>query len=180
VQYITNGTAGADQSGVGLVFSKQRPPLRIITLALAYDQFTIPPEAPDHRLEARGVLGKDAMLLSLFPNMHLRGKRFEYDVIHTGNSASHEPEPEIEVLLRVNYDLRWQTNYHLAEPRLLKAGTNLRVVGWYDNSPNNPHNPDPNASVGAGDQARDEVLLGFFDVSVPASLGKHSNLIRQQ
>lgn len=180
VQYITNGTAGADQSSIGLVFSKQEPPQRVVTLALADDQFTIPPEASDYRVEAHGVLATDAVLLSLFPNMHLRGKGFEYDVIHTGNAYSHEPGVQVEILLRVNYDLRWQTNYHLAEPRLLKAGTKLRVVGWYDNSPTNPHNPDPNASVKAGEQARDEVLLGFFDVSVPASLGKRSNLIRQQ
>lgn len=179
-QYISNGTAGVDQSSLGLVFSKQKPPQRVVTLALANDQFTIPPEASDYRVEAHGVLGTDAVLLSLFPNMHLRGKGFEYDVIRTGNASSHEPEAQIEALLRVNYDLRWQTNYHLAEPRLLKAGTKLRVVGWYDNSPSNPHNPDPNASVKAGEQARDEVLLGFFDVSVPASSGKHNNLIRQQ
>jgi hypothetical protein len=179
-QYITNGIAGADQSSIGLVFSKQRPPQRVATLALANDQFTIPPEASDYRVEAHGVLETDAVLLSLFPNMHLRGKGFEYDVIHTANAYSHEPGAQIEILLRVNYDLRWQTNYHLAEPRLLKAGMKLRVVGWYDNSPTNPHNPDPNASVKTGEQARDEVLLGFFDVSVPASLGKRSNLIRQQ
>jgi hypothetical protein len=179
-QYITNGTAGADQSSIGLVFSKQEPPQRVVTLALADDQFTIPPEASDYRVEAHGVLGTDAVLLSLFPNMHLRGKSFEYDLIHTGDASSYKPETQIEILLRVNYDLRWQTNYHLAEPRLLKAGTKLRVVGWYDNSPNNPHNPDPSASVKAGDQARDEVLLGFFDVSVPASPVKLNNLIRRQ
>lgn len=180
VQYITNGTAGADQSSIGLVFSKQKPPQRVVTLALANDEFTIPPGASDYRVEARGVLGSDAVLLSLFPNMHLRGKGFEYDVIHTGKASSYTPEAQIEILLRVNYDLRWQTNYHLAEPVLLKAGTKLRVVGWYDNSLNNPHNPDPNVSVKAGDQSRDEVLLGFFDVSVPASYGKRGNLIRQQ
>jgi hypothetical protein len=180
LQYITNGTAGADQSSVGLVFSKQEPPQRVVTLALANDQFTIPPEASDYRVEAHGVLGKDAVLLSLFPSMHLRGKGFEYDVIHPGTTSSNKLEPQIEILLRVNYDLRWQANYHLAEPRLLKAGTNLQVVGWYDNSPNNPHNPDPNVTVGAGEQARDEVLLGFFDVSVPASVGKYSNLLHQQ
>jgi hypothetical protein len=179
-QYMTNGTAGVDENSLGLVFSKQKPPQRVVTLALANDQFTIPPEASDYRVEARGVLGADAVLLSLFPNMHLRGKGFEYDVIRTGKASIHEPEAQIEALLRVNYDLRWQTNYHLAEPRLLKAGTKLRMVGWYDNSPSNPHNPDPKASVKTGEQARDEVLLGFFDVSVPASLGKRSNLIRQQ
>jgi len=34
-QYITNGVAGSDQSSVGLVFFKQPPSQRVITLALA-------------------------------------------------------------------------------------------------------------------------------------------------
>ena len=48
-----------------------------------------------------------------------------------------------EPLLRVNYDFYWQMSYRLATPLALKAGTELQAVAWYDNSKNNPHNPDP-------------------------------------
>ena len=169
-QYTANGFAGSDQSSVGLVFSKGEPSQRIITLALEGDRrFTIPPNASDYRVEARGVLRRDVFLVSLFPVLHLRGKRFEYDVIHAPSRARDKLSPEIETLLRVNYDLRWQTSYHLLEPRFLKTGTQLRAVAWYDNSPNNPNNPNPNASVNWGDQSRDEVLGGFFDVAVPVT-----------
>ena len=35
--------------------------------------------------------------------MHLRGKRFEYNIIHTTKRADGQPAHEIEPLLRVNY-----------------------------------------------------------------------------
>src|SRR6266436_5165823 len=98
------------------------------------------------------------MLLSFFPHMHLRGKRFEYNLLrHTAAQRARRDEPggrpqsQIETLLRVNYHFHWQMSYRLAEPRLLKAGTELQAVGWYDNSANNPHNPDPTAAVRWGE-----------------------------
>jgi hypothetical protein len=177
-QYTANGIAGSDQSSVGLVFCKQKPSQRVITLALENDRFTIPPKAPDYRVEARGVLRRDVFLLRFFPLLHLRGKRFEYDVIQPLNAVRHNRNPEMETLLRVNYDLRWQTSYPLSEPRFLKSGTQLLAVAWYDNSPNNPNNPDPYASVSWGDQPRDEVLDGFLDVSVSATIREPRILAR--
>ncbi len=75
-------------------------------------------------------------------------------------------------LLRVNYHFHWQLSYKLAEPRELKAGTKLRAVAWYDNSRNNPHNPDPEKMVTWGDQTSQEMMVGFFDVAVPAGDGQ--------
>jgi hypothetical protein len=177
-QYSANGIAGSDQSSVGLVFCKQKPSHRVITLVLQNDRFTIPPRVSDYRVEAQAVLRRDVFLLSFFPLLHLRGKCFEYDMIHVLKRAGHNPNPEMETLLRVNYDLRWQPSYPLSEPRFLKTGTQLRAVAWYDNSPNNPHNPNPEVSVSWGDQPRDEVLGGFFDVAIPATIGGHKILAR--
>jgi hypothetical protein len=177
-QYMSNGVAGSDQSSVGLVFSRQQPSQRVMTLALEDRRFTIPPNASDYRVEARGVLQRDVLLVSFFPLLHLRGKRFEYNVIHEPIGSGDDLNPEMETLLRVNYDLRWQTSYHLSEPRSLKAGTELRAIAWYDNSANNPHNPNPNSSVNWGEQPREEVLGGFFDVAVPAIAGERKILVR--
>jgi mono/diheme cytochrome c family protein len=177
-QYTANGIAGSDQSSVGLVFCKQKPSHRVITLVLQNDRFTIPPRVSDYRVEAQGVLRRDVFLLSFFPLLHLRGKCFEYDMIHALKRAGHNPNPEMETLLRVNYDLRWQPSYPLSEPRFLKTGTQLQAVAWYDNSPNNPQNPNPEVSVSWGDQPQDEVLGGFFDVAIPATIGGHKILAR--
>ncbi|HLZ40576.1 MAG TPA: hypothetical protein VKQ11_06430 [Candidatus Sulfotelmatobacter sp.] len=164
MHYTTNGNATEDQTTIGLVFAKTPPLQRVITLQLNNHALIIPPGADDFRVEVQGTLPHDATLLSLFPHMHLRGKRFEYDIVHDDGS--------VEVLLRVNYHFHWQLSYKLAEPRLLKAGTKLRAIAWYDNSKNNPHNPDPRRMVTWGDQTSDEMMVGFFDVAVPANIDK--------
>jgi hypothetical protein len=164
MHYTTNGKASDDQTGIGLVFAKSPPAQRVITLQLNNHALLIPPGADDFRVEVQGTLPNDATLLSLFPHMHLRGKRFEYDIVHDDGS--------IETLLRVNYHFHWQLSYRLSEPRLLKAGTKLRAIAWYDNSRNNPHNPDPEKTVTWGDQTSDEMMVGFFDVAVPAGMDK--------
>lgn len=164
MHYTTNGTAAEDQTSLGIVFAKSPPRQRVITLQLNNHTLIIPPGADDFRVEVQGTLPNDATLLSFFPHMHLRGKRFEYDIVHADGS--------VEVLLRVNYHFHWQLSYRLAEPRLLKAGTKLRAIAWYDNSKNNPHNPDPTKTVTWGDQTSDEMMVGFFDVAVPAAMDK--------
>ena len=171
MHYTTNGHAASDQTSLGLVFAQQPPRQRVLTLQLTNDRFVIPPGVDDYRAEVHGTLPNDATLLSFFPHMHLRGKRFEYNLIEPNGRV-------IETLLRVNYDFYWQLSYRLAEPRFLKAGTELQAAAWYDNSRNNPHNPDPDASVHWGDQTYDEMMVGFFDVAVPAKLDKWHYFIR--
>jgi hypothetical protein len=171
MHYTTNGRAAQDQTAVGMVLAKEPPDQRVLTLQLTNDHFEIPPGAENHRVEAWGTLPNDAVLLSFFPHLHLRGKRFEYNII---------PRPGIlETLLRVNYDFYWQLSYRLAEPKLLKAGTRIQAVAWYDNSRKNPHNPNPNATVRWGDQSYEEMMVGFFDIAVPRSVDKWQYFIRQ-
>ena len=177
MHYTASGKGVADQTSVGLIFSKARPQERVLTLQLTNDHFVIPPGAPDHRVEARGTLPNDATLLSFFPHMHLRGKRFEYNILHPGPKNGNAGM-EIEPLLRVNYHFHWQMSYRLAAPRLLKAGTELQAVAWFDNSKNNPHNPDPEAAVRWGEQTYDEMMVGFFDVAVDSKLDKQNYFIR--
>jgi hypothetical protein len=171
MHYITNGHAASDRTSIGLVFAKAPPKQRVLTLQLTNDRFVIPPQDPDYRAEVHGTLPNDATLLSFFPHMHLRGKRFEYNIIQPDGKI-------IETLLRVNYNFYWQLSYRLATPRFLKAGTELQAVAWFDNSKNNPHNPDPSSAVTWGDQTYDEMMVGFFDVAVPANVDKQHFFIR--
>jgi mono/diheme cytochrome c family protein len=110
--------------------------------------------------------------------MHLRGKRFEYNLIRKEPNAHGKPGFEIEPLLRVNYHFHWQMSYLLAQTMSLKAGTELQAVAWYDNSKENPHNPDPDAAVRWGEQTYDEMMVGFFDVAVPPGLDKQHFFVR--
>ncbi len=172
MHYTSNGKTATDQTSVGMVFAITKPRQRVVTLQLANDHnaIPIPPNTDDYRVEVHGTIPNDAVLLSFFPHMHLRGKKFEYDIVN--------PDKTIEPLLKVNYDFYWQLSYRLAEPRLLKAGTDLRAVAWYDNSRNNPHNPNSNDPVQWGDQTYNEMMVGFFDLAIPADIDKWQFFIR--
>ena len=172
MHYTTNGRAATDQTRIGLVFSKQPPAKRVLTLQLTNSSFVIPPGVDDYRVEVHGTMPNDCELLSFLPHMHLRGKRFEYNIVNANGS--------VETLLRVNWDFFWQMSYRLARPMPLKAGTELQAVAWYDNSRKNPHNPDPEASVRWGDQTDDEMMVGFFDVAVDAKMDKFQFFTREK
>ena len=154
-----------DLSSIGFVFATAPPIERVLTLQLTNDRLLIPPGHPDYRASVGGTLPNDARLLSLYPHMHLRGKSFDYAVV--------EPDGRRTTLLKVdNYDFYWQLNYRLADPLTLLAGTRLECSAVFDNSKNNPRNPDPEAMVRYGQRSSDEMMIGFFDVAVPANMDK--------
>ncbi len=164
MHYITSGRPAVDQASVGLVFNRKPPAQRVLTLQLTNSSFVIPPHAANYRVEVHGSLPGNATLLSFFPHMHLRGKRFAYNLIGR--------DGRIHPLLIVHWNFYWQRSYILAKPLFLKAGTVLQAVAWYDNSSANPHNPNPNVAVRWGDQTTSEMMVGFFDIAVPANINK--------
>jgi hypothetical protein len=173
MHYVALPAGGADRTRLGLRFAKDSPQKRILTLQLNNDRLLIPPGVPDAHFHVWGTLPQDAVLLSLYPHMHLRGKTFEYRVTPPGG--------EPRTLLRVDhYDFRWQLTYRLKDPLPLAAGTRIECLASYDNSSRNPLNPDPNQSVRFGFQSTQEMMIGFFDVAVPAEVGKNSFFTRQQ
>jgi hypothetical protein len=53
---------------------------------------------------------------------------------------------------------------------VLPKGTQIAATAHFDNSVNNPHNPDSTKAVTWGDQSWEEMMIGFFDVTFPADL----------
>lgn len=171
LHYTPTGRATQDQTRVGIVFAKSEPTERVLTLQLNATDFLIPAGAPHHRVSASGTMPNDALLLGFFPHLHLRGAEFEYELI--------PPSGGLETLLRVKpYNFYWQLYYELREPLPLKKGTRLRATAWYDNSANNPRNPDAAVDVDYGEQSEQEMMVGFFDISVPAAVDKKTFFVR--
>lgn len=159
LHYTADGKPGLDRSRVGLVFAKQQPREKVLTLAASTMNFEIPAGAPGHRVDSKIKLYEDATLISLLPHMHLRGKSFEYRAVY--------PTGETEKLLVVpKYDFNWQLSYYFDQPKVLPKGTVIECTAYYDNSPNNPANPDPSKVVRFGEQSWEEMMFGFFDVAV--------------
>jgi hypothetical protein len=65
------------------------------------------------------------------------------------------------------YDFNWQTNYVLAEPKLLPEGTEMVCTALFDNSEENLHNPDSSKEVRWGDQTWEEMMIGWYDIAFP-------------
>ncbi len=159
MHYTANGKPGHDVSKIGIVFAKDKPTQRVLTLAAANNRFAIPPGDGNYEVDSKITLQEDSTLIGLLPHMHLRGKDFQFRATY--------PTGEKEVLLMVpKYDFSWQLWYVLAEPKVLPAGTIIECTAHYDNSPNNPANPDPKKEIHFGEQSWDEMMIGFFDVTV--------------
>ena len=170
LHYTANGKPAKDRSRVGLVFAKEPPRRRVLTLAASDKEFVIPPGAPNHSVQASFTLHADSELIGLLPHMHLRGKAMEMRAVY--------PTGESEKLLWVpRYDFNWQLGYKLATPKLLPKGTRIEATGYFDNSPNNKSNPDAGVAVRYGDQSWEEMMIGFFWVSIPAAMNP-ADLIR--
>jgi len=171
IHYTPNGKAVDSRIKLGMVFAAQRPAKRVLTLQMDNEKFVIPAGDRDFRVSVWGTLPNDALLLGFFPHMHLRGTTFEYTRLLDSGLP--------DTLLRVKpYDFYWQLYYRLAEPMALKKGTRLNWIATYDNSAANPRNPDPAADVRYGPQSWEEMMVGFFDVAVDASVDKPAFFVR--
>ncbi len=163
IHYTPNGKAAKDRTKIGFVFAKTAPEKRVARIYAANNSFVIPPGAAEYRVEASTTLQADSVLVSLKPHMHLRGKWMEFRAVY--------PTGEKEILLSVpQYSFNWQLEFILAHPKTLPKGTRLEVTAAFDNSPNNPFNPDPTKEVRWGDQTWEEMAIGYFEVGFPPQL----------
>jgi len=156
LHYQPNGRAARSTSRLRLWFTKERPREIIDTRAAATVVFRIPPHAKAHEVRASHRFQRDTLLLSLQPHMHYRGGTFRF--------VAELPDGRREPLLHVpRFDFDWQHRYELAQPRWFPAGTRLHAIGTYDNSADNPNNPDPTQTVWFGLQSEEEMFIGFFE-----------------
>jgi peroxiredoxin/mono/diheme cytochrome c family protein len=156
MHYTPNGYEQTDRSAVGFKFvdpatvRKEARGGLCGTFALK-----IPAGDPNHKVTSTLKFGRDSLLVNLLPHMHLRGKSFRYEVAY--------PDGTSEILLDVpHYDFNWQWWYELSEPKLLPKGTKMTCTAYFDNSADNPHNPDPTATVEFGEQSWQEMMYGFM------------------
>lgn len=157
VHYTPNGTEQTDRSSVGVIFAKKPPELVAETNILANMLLRIPPGKANHKGEMTFEFPRDALVLGFMPHMHLRGTGARYVATY--------PDGKTETLLSVpDYDFNWQSVYRFAEPLTVPKGTKLKWTGYWDNSSDNPRNPDPKKTVLWGLQTWDEMQNGWMEV----------------
>ncbi len=162
MHYATTGKASRDRTRIGLIFAKKPPAERIVSMQVMDPSLTIPPGNGNFRVDASLVIPKAVRLAGMRAHMHLRGKSFQFRAVY--------PSGETEILLDIpKYDFNWQPYYYLETPKILPAGTRIECTAYFDNSANNPFNPDPNAVIRWGPQTWDEMMIGWLDIAVPVA-----------
>lgn len=159
MHYQPSGVAATDRTRIGLYFGEGELKKEMASSFAGDLTFRIPPNDPAYPITGTHTFREDVYLTTLTPHMHLRGQNIEYTAIY--------PDGTEELLLRVpKYDFNWQWRYILAEPKLMPEGTRLDVRAIYNNSAENPFNPDPNAWVTFGEETGDEMLVAAFEYYV--------------
>jgi peroxiredoxin len=157
VHYTPNGVEQTDRSSVAVIYAKQPPEHAVEMNILANMGLVVPPWQANVKGELTYTFPKDALILSFMPHMHLRAVSAKYVLTRPGG----EPETLLSV---PDYDFGWQSVYRFAEPVRVAKGTKLTWIGHWDNSADNPRNPDPTREVRWGLQTWDEMQNGWMEV----------------
>lgn len=156
IHYTATGKEAVDQPRMAFRFAEGEPEREMQTRGVANVRFRIPPGDPRHEVRAAHRFENDVEVFGFFPHMHLRGTAFRYRLRY--------PDGREEMLLDIpRYDFNWQLYYRLHEPLVVPEGAILEVTGWFDNSADNPANPDPKKTVRFGEQTWEEMMIGYFD-----------------
>jgi hypothetical protein len=156
VHYAKVDKPQSDRTRVGFYLASGPPatPMRRFDLRNRY--FLIPARAAKHEVKRCYEFESDKLLVSITPHMHYRGKVARYEVVR--------PNGARETLLQVpRYDFNWQLLYRFSKPVLVEKGSRMIVTFIYDNSPNNPANPDPEQAIRWGDRSEDEMMTSWIE-----------------
>jgi len=140
----------AVQPVVGLYFTDTPPVRSPVMVVMGTKAIDIPAGERDYAISDTYVVPVDVQVLSLYPHAHYLGK--EMTVRAT------LPDGTVKRLLHIRqWDFHWQQDYRYVSPVTLPRGTSIAMRYTYDNSDQNPANPDPRRAVTWGPQSSDEM-----------------------
>jgi len=155
LHYHPSGKPETDQSMVGIHFSKT-PFKKIVTgIAVLQTDLKIPANNANFEVRAESeALPADVNVLGVSPHMHNLGKEFKVTAVRPGR------DKEVPLIWIKDWDFNWQGGYQFEKPVFLPKGSVIKVFATYDNSAENPKNPNhPPKDVGWGEQTTDEMCL---------------------
>jgi hypothetical protein len=149
-----------DRSSVGFILAKDPPKKVLRRLDMDAYLFQIPAGASNHEVTFCYDFKENARLLAFTPHMHFRGKDMKWELMR--------PDATKETLLFIpRYDFNWQIEYKLKDPVAAPKGSRLIVTAHFDNSANNPFNPDPAKTIRWGEPTAEEMAASWVLYDVP-------------
>jgi len=161
MHYTPTGSEQFDSSRLGLLFVDEKEVTHesITTIGINQELEIAPGDANAMVAGDSNHLPEGATLLSISPHMHLRGKSIAVEIKKGSQKRT--------ILEVPHYDFNWQHTYLLRNPIAFEAGDSLHFSATFDNSKNNPFNPDPTQFVTWGDQTFEEMAVVFYELAKP-------------
>jgi Copper type II ascorbate-dependent monooxygenase, C-terminal domain len=178
-----SGKPETDRTHVGLYFAR-KPVKRTLQRAGAWNpNLVLPTDGPDaSKIEAKATwtIPVDVVGFACAPHMHL--------LVRDMLMSVRFPDGRKQDLLKIDdWDFAWQGAYRFAMPIILPKGTVLEVVAHYDNTANNPRNPNKAPKIVKwGEATTDEMCIGFImlakkdqDLTRPGELDDLFKIIKE-
>ena len=143
--YMGTGKAETEQATIEFYGTKEIPKKmhNIRSLGLATKNFEIPPNNKNFEVRTRYWSPlKDIEIQTFLGHLHMRGKAVRMELTNE--------KGETRTIISIpNFYYGWQTGAALKplDPIIVKKTDKLQAVCTYDNSAQNPFNPDPNKKV---------------------------------
>jgi hypothetical protein len=160
LHYHRDGKPEEDLTRVGLKFANAPVDKKVRWEAIGEVLLDIKPGDKHYTVDTTLKVPRDITILDVIPHMHWLG----HDMLVTATLPSGKTEKLIDV---THYDFNWQTRYTYKDPIEIPAGTTLHMVAHYDNSTDNPRNPNnPPKEVTFGEQTTNEMCFAFFSYTL--------------
>ena len=119
----------------------------------------LPPGQSDVEIKATWTVPVDLEARAVTPHMHMLGRKIGMSITY--------PDGRTQDLVKIDdWDFGWQNTYYFQEPIDLPKDSVVHVVAHYDNSAQNPRNPNsPPKLVTWGEATTDEMCIGFIAVT---------------
>lgn len=148
--------AQTDRTEVGFIFADKPPEHPLWRVDSSAYLFLIPPGESNQEVSNCTTFKKDVFLMSYVAHMHYRGKDMRFEL--------QRPDGSRETLLFVpHYSFAWQQIYRLKQPVRARKGDRLIVTAHFDNSADNPWNPDPTKTIRWGEPSTAEMMDGWVE-----------------
>lgn len=154
-----------DQTSIGLFYANGVVNKMVRSLQGGKYEIDIPPGEKHYELVDYKKFRTDAVITGFGAHMHLRGKSFTIKLIY--------PDGRKETLFELpQFNFNWQRGYSLIRPLPVPKGTVAEFTAVWDNSAQNPNNPDPTQQVKFGEKTTDEMMGAGIGYEIPEeSLG---------
>jgi len=149
------GKVAPDRTEMGFYVAKEEVRKQMHYDFVANDELFIPAGAADQKVEAFASLPIGIEIVSIYPHMHLLGKRMSIEAVLADGT-------KICMIDVPKYEFNWQGAYVYRTPLQLPKGAQIRIEAHYDNSAENLNNPyNPPRDVRWGEASTDEMCLAM-------------------